>query len=157
MKVNIKGECPNDEKNEKIEEALKRETWEELGISDFESQPIGRYIWESERESFRSDRPPYHTGRSTVVAPAHTHGTADDIGLAVMGARGLHDLGQIIEDDEESEEEKREREARNAGSALGAVVGIAAGLAIGMDDDDEDIDDGEYEDEDEVEGFGISM
>jgi isopentenyldiphosphate isomerase len=35
---------------ESIEEALKRETWEELGISDFESQPIGRYIWESERE-----------------------------------------------------------------------------------------------------------
>ena len=41
--------------------------------------------------------------------------------------------------------------------------GIAAGLAIGMDDDDEDIDDGEYdegyEDEDEYEdeGFDISM
>ena len=107
--------------------------------------------WESERESLRSNRPPYHQGRSAMVASADPNGTAHDIGLAVMGVRGLHDLGQIIEDDEESEEEKREREARNAGSALGAVVGIAAGLAIGMDDDDEDIDVDEYE------GFDISM
>ena len=107
--------------------------------------------WESERESLRSDRPPYHPGRGDMVASTHTHGTADDIGLAVMGVRGLHDLGQIIEDDEESEEEKREREARNAGSAIGAVIGIAAGLAIAMDDDAGDVD------EDEDEGFDISM
>ena len=110
--------------------------------------------WESERESLRSDRPPYHQGRGDMVASAHTHGTTDHIGLAVMGVRGLHDLGQIIEDDEESEEEKREREARNAGSALGAVVGIAAGLALGMGEADE-IDEDEYEDEDEE--FDISM
>ena len=107
--------------------------------------------WESERESLRSDRPPYHPGRSDMVASTHTHGTADDIGIAVMGMRGLHDLGNIIEDDEESEEEKREREARNAGSALGAVVGITAGLAIGLDDDTEEVD------EDEDKGFDISM
>jgi len=111
--------------------------------------------WESERESLRSDRPPYHPGRGSMVASTHTHSTADDIGLAVMGVRGLHDLGNIIEDGKESEEEKREREARNAGSALGAVVGIAAGLALGVDDDTEDIDDDEYEDYDE--GFDISM
>ena len=37
-----------------------------------------------------------------MVAQAHTHGTSDDIGLAVMGVRGLHNLGKIIEDDEES-------------------------------------------------------
>ena len=86
-----------------------------------------------------------------MVASPHTHGTADDIGLAVMGVRGLHDLGNIIENADETEEEKREREARNAGSALGAVVGIAAGLAIGMGDDDEDIGVDEYE------GFDISM
>jgi len=109
--------------------------------------------WESERESLRSDRPPYHPGRSSMVASAHTHGAADDIGLAVMGVRGLHDLGNIIENADETEEEKREREARNAGSALGAVVGIAAGLALGIDDDTKDID--EYEDEDER--FDISM
>lgn len=113
--------------------------------------------WESERESLRSDRPPYHPGRSSMVASAHTHGAADDIGLAVMGVRGLHDLGNIIEDDEESEEEKREREARNAGSALGAVVGIAAGLALGIDDDTEDIENDDYEDVEEDEGFDISM
>jgi hypothetical protein len=111
--------------------------------------------WESERESLRSDRPPYHQGRGDMVASAHTHGAADDLGLAVMGMRGLHDLGNIIENDNESEEEKREREARNAGSALGAVVGIAAGLALGADDGTEDVDENEYEDEDE--GFDITM
>ena len=111
--------------------------------------------WESERESLRSDRPPYHSGRSAMGASAHTHGAADDLGLAVMGMRGLHDLGNIIENDNESEEEKREREARNAGSALGAVVGIAAGLALGADDGTEDVDENEYEDEDE--GFDITM
>lgn len=111
--------------------------------------------WESERESLRSDRPPYHSGRSAMVAPTHTDGAADNIGLAVMGMRGLHDLGNIIENDNESEEEKREREARNAGSALGAVVGIAAGLALGADDGTEDVDENEYEDEDE--GFDITM
>ena len=103
--------------------------------------------WESERESLRGNRPPYHPGRGDMVAPAHTHSTADDISLAVMGVRGLHDLGNIIENGEESEEEKREREARNAGSAIGAVVCIAAGLAIGMGNDDED----------EEDGFDISM
>ena len=64
-----------------------------------------------------------------------------------MGMRGLHDLGNIIENGEGSEDEKREREARNAGSAIGAVVGIAAGLAIRMGNDDED----------EEDGFDISM
>ena len=111
--------------------------------------------WESERESIRSDRPAYIQGRSAMVAPTHTDGAADNIGLAVMGMRGLHDLGNIIENDEESEEEKREREARNAGSALGAVVGIAAGLTLGVDDGTEDVDENEYEDEDE--GFDITM
>lgn len=36
--------------NEKIEDALKRETFEELGITDFEAQYLGSYLWESPRE-----------------------------------------------------------------------------------------------------------
>lgn len=36
--------------NEKIEDALKRETREELGITDFEARFIGNYLWESPRE-----------------------------------------------------------------------------------------------------------
>lgn len=36
--------------NEKIEDALKRETREELGITDFEARFIGSYLWESPRE-----------------------------------------------------------------------------------------------------------
>ena len=39
-----------------------------------------------------------------MVAPAHSHCATDDIGLAVMGMRGLHDLGDIIEDDEDEDE-----------------------------------------------------
>jgi isopentenyldiphosphate isomerase len=35
---------------ETIEEALKREAMEELGISDFEPKLIGQYLWESEWE-----------------------------------------------------------------------------------------------------------
>ena len=112
---------------------------------------------ESERESLRSDRPPYHSGRGDMVAQAGAHGATDDIGLAVMGVRGLHDLGNVIENGEETEEDKREREARNAGSAIGAVVGIAAGLALGIDDDTEDIENDDYEDVEEDEGFDISM
>lgn len=36
--------------NEKIEEALKRETFEELGITDFDARFLGSYVWESPRE-----------------------------------------------------------------------------------------------------------
>lgn len=36
--------------NEKVEDALKRETYEELGITDFEARFVGSYIWESSRE-----------------------------------------------------------------------------------------------------------
>ncbi len=36
--------------NEKVEDALKRETCEELGITDFEARFLGHYIWESPRE-----------------------------------------------------------------------------------------------------------
>lgn len=35
---------------EKIEEALKRETFEELGITSFDARPLGSYVWESPRE-----------------------------------------------------------------------------------------------------------
>lgn len=36
--------------NEKVEDALKRETFEELGITNFEARFIGNYVWESPRE-----------------------------------------------------------------------------------------------------------
>ena len=112
--------------------------------------------WESERESFQSYRQKNSSGRGTVVAPTRTHGSPNAAGIALMGARGLANVGNIIEDDgEESEEEKREREARNAGSAAGVLVGGAVGFAIGFAEKQtipaEDVDDGEDE------GFEISM
>lgn len=36
--------------NEKVEDALKRETYEELGITDFDARFLGNYVWESSRE-----------------------------------------------------------------------------------------------------------
>lgn len=36
--------------NETVEEALKREAFEELGLTDFEARFLGHYIWESPRE-----------------------------------------------------------------------------------------------------------
>mgnify|MGYP001355430226 CR=1 FL=1 len=35
---------------EKIEDALKRETFEELGITKFKARFLGSYVWESSRE-----------------------------------------------------------------------------------------------------------
>ena len=115
----------------------------------------GRTGWESERESFRSYRQKNHSGRSNMVDSSRTHSSPDNIGVALMGARGLGNLTSLFEDGEESEEEKRQREARNAGSALGAAVGLAAGAVIGLTQQQstptDDVDD------DEDEGFDITM
>ena len=115
----------------------------------------GRTGWESERESFESYRQKNHSGRSNMVDSSRTHSYPDNIGVALMGARGLGNLTSIFKDGEESEEEKRQREADNAGVTLGAVAGLAAGVAIGLAGNhstpDEDVDDGEDE------GFEISM
>ncbi|MBO5683276.1 MAG: hypothetical protein J6S10_04780, partial [Clostridia bacterium] len=112
--------------------------------------------WESERESFRSYRQKNTSGRGTVVAPTRAHGSTDAVSTALMGARGIANVGNIIEDDgEESEEEKREREARNAGSVAGVLVGGAVGAVIELSQPKpsptDDADDGEDE------GFEISM
>ena len=73
-----------------------------------------------------------------------------------MGARGIANVGSIIEDDnEESEEAKREREARHAGEAVGAVLGFGIGAVVELTKQKQtptdDVDDGEDE------GFEISM
>ena len=48
-----------------------------------------------------------------------------------MDARGIANVGSIIEDDgEESEEEKWEREARNAATVAGVLVGGAVGAVM---------------------------
>ena len=111
--------------------------------------------WESERESFRGYRQKNSSGRGTLVAPSRTHSSPDNIGVALMGARGLGNLTSLFEDGEESEEEKRQREARNAGTAVGVLVGGAVGAVIELTKQHptptDDIDDGEDE------GFDITM
>ena len=112
--------------------------------------------WESERESFESYRQKNSSGRGTVVATPRSHGNSNAAGIALMGARGIANVGSIIEaDGEESEEEKREREARHAGEAVGAVVGFGIGAVVELTKQKQmptdDVDDGEDE------GFEITM
>ena len=112
--------------------------------------------WESERESCRSYRQKNHSGRSNMVDSSRSHGSSHAAGLALMGARGIANVGSIIEDDnEESEEEKRKREARHAGEAVGAVVGFGIGAVVELTKQKQtptdDVDDGEDE------GFEITM
>ena len=112
--------------------------------------------WESERESFRGYRQKNSSGRGTVVAPTRSHGSADAVSTALMGARGIGNVTEgLFDDGEESEEEKREREARRAGEAVGAVVGFGIGAVIELSQpksaSTDDVDDGEDE------GFEITM
>ena len=116
----------------------------------------GQTGWESERESCKSYRQKNSSGRGNMVAPSRSHGSSHAAGLALMGARGIANVGSIIEDDgEKSEEEKREREARRAGEAVGAIVGFGIGAVVELTKQKQmptdDVDDGE------VEGFEISM
>ena len=97
-----------------------------------DSKRSERTGWESEREGFSGYQQKRASGRGTVVAPTHTHGGTNDIGIALMGARGLGDVASIIENDDESEEEKQQREARNMGSAVGLAIGAVIGVALGM-------------------------
>ena len=115
----------------------------------------GRTGWESERESCRSYRQKNHSGRSNMVDSSRTHSSPDNIGVALMGARGLGNLTSLFEEGEESEEEKRQREARNAGSVAGFLVGGAVGAVIELTQQKstptDDVND------DENEGFEITM
>ena len=90
-----------------------------------------------------------------MVSPSRNHLHSSNIDTALMGARGIANVGNIIEDGEESEEEKREKEARNAGEAVGAVVGFGIGAVVELTQHKptptDDVDDGEDE------GFEISM
>ena len=114
-----------------------------------------RTVWESERESFRSYRQKNSSGRSNMVDSSRTHSSPDNIGVALMGVRGIGNLTSLFEDGEESEEEKRQREARNAGSVAGVLVGGAVGAVIGLTQQQstptDDVDDGEDE------GFEITI
>ena len=111
--------------------------------------------WESERESCRSYRQKNHSGRSNMVDSSRTHSSPDNIGVALMGARGIGNLTSLFEGGEESEEEKRQREARNAGTVAGALVGGAIGVVMELTQPKptptDDVDDGEDE------GFEITM
>ena len=90
------------------------------------------------------------------MAPSRSHGSSHAVGLTLMGARGIANVANIIEDDgEESEEEKRKREARRAGETVGAVVGFGIGAVVELTKQKQtptdDVDDGEEQ------GMGMTM
>ena len=124
--------------------------------SEQDNERSDRTGWESERESFRSYRQKNSSGRGTVVAPSRSHGSADAVSTALMGARGIANVTEgLFEDGEESEEEKREREARNSGTVAGALIGGAVGAVIELSKPKptptDDVDDGEEQ------GMGMTM
>ena len=122
-------------------------------------QGSSRTGWESERESLASYRPADVPGRSDLVASAGTDRHSDDLGLALMGARGAGHLMSLFEDStEETEEERKERQAQNAAAAAGLALGATAALiqhALRKEYTEEN----PYDDsnDDEGQGFDISM
>ena len=89
-----------------------------------------------------------------MVDSSRTHSSPNNIGVALMGARGIGNLTDgLFEDGEESEEEKREREARNAGTITGALVGgaVDAVIELSKPKPTDDVDDGEEQ------GMGMTM
>ena len=129
------------EATEKALHKITREAVEQVGkASEKASEVIDRRI--------RRDEAIWFLHLALTFLPSNTD-------ISLMGVRGIGNLTDLFEDGEESEEEKRQIEARNAGSAIGAIAGLAAGVAIGLAEKqsspDEDIDDGEGE------GFDITM
>ena len=122
-----------------------------------DSKRSERTGWESEREGFSGYRQKRTSGRGTMVASTHTHGGTNDIGIALMGARGLGDVASIIENDDESEEKKKQREARNMGSALGLAVGAVVGIALGMSQNSDDESEQTEDEHEEEPSFEMKM
>lgn len=112
--------------------------------------------WESERQSLANYRPADIPGRSNLVASAGADRHSDDLGLALMGARGAGHLMNLFEDStEETEEERKERQAQNAAAAAGLALGATAALIQCALQKDEPID--EDPNDDEGWGYDISM
>ena len=110
--------------------------------------------WECERESLGSYTQKYFSGRGDMVVTSDTHGSTDDIGVAVMGARELGNIANLIDDEDETEEEKRQKDARNAGAGIGFAVGALMGVALASTQNSAD---DETEEDDEEYGFDITM
>ena len=85
--------------------------------------------WESERKSLADYLATNHPGRGNLVASAGTDRHPNDLGLALVGARGAGHLMSLFEDStEETEEERKERQAQNAAAAAGLAIGATAAL-----------------------------
>ena len=112
--------------------------------------------WESERQSLTSHQPADLQGRGNLVAKAGADRRPDDLGLALMGARGAGHLMSLFDDStEETEEERKERQAQNAAAAAGLAIGATAALIQQAMQKDDPID--EEPNDDEGWGFNLSM
>ena len=122
-----------------------------------DSERSKRTGWESEREGFSSYRQKNSSRRGNMAYSSHTHGSTHDIGIALMGARGLGNIAIIIESDDESEKEKQQREARNMGSAVGLAVGAVIGIALEMSQASDGESEQTEDDYEEEQSFELKM
>lgn len=112
--------------------------------------------WESERQSLASHRPADMAGRSDLVAASGTDRHPDDLGLALMGARGAGHLMCLFEGEgEETEEQRKKRQADNAAAAAGLALGATAALIQHALQKDQPVDEDPNDGEDW--GFNLSM
>ena len=112
--------------------------------------------WESERQSLTGYRPADMARRGDLVAAAGADRHSDDLGLALMGARGAGHLMSLFEDSaEETEEERKERQAQNAAAAAGLAIGATAALVQHALQKDEPTE--VNPNDDEGWGFNLSM
>ena len=112
--------------------------------------------WESERQSLTGYRPADMARRGDLVAAAGADRRPDDLGLALMGARGAGHLMSLFEDStEETEEERKERQAQNAAAAAGLAIGAATALIQHALQKDEPTEIDPHDDEGW--GFNLSM
>ena len=93
---------------------------------------IRRTGWESERESCFSHRSSQIFGRSSVGATPRRNGSANGIGVASVGIHGLASAMSIVDDDgnKTPEEIEAEERARLSAGNAGALIGVAAGVAM---------------------------
>ena len=118
---------------------------------------VRRTGWESERESCFSHRSSQNTRRSAMGATPRSNGSANSLRSASVGLHGLASALSIVDDDDNKTPEEIEAEERarlSAGNA-GALIGLAAGVAMELLSKDSDTP--EEEPAEETQEFRMEM
>lgn len=118
---------------------------------------VRRTGWESERESCFSHRSSQINGRFSMGATPRGNGTANGIRFASVGLHGLASAMSIIDDDKNKtpEEIEAEERARLSAENAGALIGLAAEVAMEILSKDSDTP--EEEPTEEIQEFRMEM